>query len=555
MKKTTFNIYFVFVLCLMCTPILSQETSTTNTNFKPTWESLSNYQFPEWFRDAKFGIWAHWGAQCQAEHDDWYGRNMYIEKTAQYRFTERIGTETSRQYRFHLDKYGHPSEFGFKDVINEWKAENFDADALMALYKKGGARYFMAMANHHDNFDNYNSKYQPWNSVAIGPKKDLIGLWSAAARKEGLRFGVSVHASHAWSWYETSQGADTEGSYKGVQYDGNMTKEDGIGKWWEGLDPQDLYAQNHVPSKDFKLEWSWNPEKGSSTPDKAYMQKFHNRVIQLWDDYQPDQIYFDDFVMPFHEIDPNFGLNLAAYFYNSSTKLNGKNEAVMNTKMLSESQRKALVYDVERSKAGGILPEPWQTDTCIGHWHYDRNLYYRNGYKQAKDIIPMLADIVSKNGNLMLNLPLRGDGTLDNDEIKIITEIGEWLTIYGEAIYETRPWKIYGEGPSTRNSDAAHTQSDMAHSSFSSEDIRFTVSKDNTSLYAIVLASPTTGNITIKSLAKSASTKEKIKSISLIGFEGKIQWNIDNAGLHVIIPNDYKLPSNYGFAIKIFKKN
>ena len=201
--------------------------------FKPDWNSLTNYQAPEWFRDAKFGIWAHWGPQCQPEHGDWYARGMY--------------QEGGWQYKTHIAEYGHPSTNGFKDVIHVWKAERFDPDTLLKFYKDNGARIFMALANHHDNFDNFNSKYQPWNSVALEPQKDLIGGWAKAARKNGLRFGVSVHASHAWTWYESAQGADTNGPLAGVPYDGKLTKADGKGQWWEGLDPQDLYAQNHKP--------------------------------------------------------------------------------------------------------------------------------------------------------------------------------------------------------------------------------------------------------------------------------------------------------------------
>ena len=208
--------------------------------FQPTWQSLSTqYQVPEWFRDAKFGIWAHWGPQCQPEHGDWYAREMYIEG--------------SRDYKSHLKEYGHPSTNGFKDVIHEWKAVNFNPDKLLKFYKENGARYFMALAVHHDNFDNWNSKYQPWNSVNVGPHKDLIGGWAKAARKIGLRFAVSVHASHAWSWYEVAQGADKTGPLAGVPYDGKLTKEDGKGKWWDGLDPQDLYAQNHKSREKTRL--------------------------------------------------------------------------------------------------------------------------------------------------------------------------------------------------------------------------------------------------------------------------------------------------------------
>ncbi|WP_343329112.1 alpha-L-fucosidase [Polaribacter staleyi] len=546
----------LIIAFLFCNNLQAQKNINEEKTvyFEPTWESLSQYESPEWFRDAKFGIWAHWGAQCEPEADDWYARNMYIEKTAGYRFSDStgsVGTETNRQYRYHLDHYGHPSEFGFKDVINEWKAEKFNADSLLTLYKDCGARYFMAMANHHDNFDNYNSKYQPWNSVNMGPKKDLIGEWSKAARKLDLRFGVSVHSAHAWAWYETAQGADTEGPYKGIPYDGKLTKADGKGKWWEGYDPQDLYAQNHKPNPSNIVEWSWDPNLGVATPDSAYIAKYINRVKQLWDDYKPDQIYFDDFILPFYEIDQTIGLELASHFYNTNTHWNGKNEAVMNTKMLNEEQRDAIMLDIEKSNAPDILPDAWQTDECIGTWHYNRQMYYHHRYKQASEIIPMLADIVSKNGNLMLNLPLRGDGTLDSDELKIIKEIGAWLKINGEAIYATRPWKISGEGPSTKKAPR-HQTFGSSKTEYSSQDMRFTRSKNNKTLYAIVFVWPEDKKVTIKSLGIKASTAEMITAVSLIGYKGKVEWKIDNEGLQVELPE--QAPSDHGFALKISKK-
>ena len=242
--------------------------------FQPTLESLSAFQVPDWYRDAKFGIWAHWGPQCQPEQGDWYAQNMYLPAQA--------------VYKFHVQKYGHPSKFGFKDVINEWKADKWEPEKLIALYKKAGAKFFSAMAHHHDNFDNFDSKYQPWNSVKIGPKKDLVGGWMKAAREAGLRFGISSHGDRAWSWYQAAQGSDPTGPMAGVPYDGIMTKAQGKGLWWEGLDPQDLYAQYHkVGSYDWRQE-------GSPPIDKAFCEKFFNRIIDLIDKYQPDLLYFDD---------------------------------------------------------------------------------------------------------------------------------------------------------------------------------------------------------------------------------------------------------------------
>jgi alpha-L-fucosidase len=515
--------------------------STAIGPFQPTWDSLKNYSVPEWFRDAKFGMWAHWGPQCQPEYGDWYARSMYIEG--------------NRDYKYHLKKYGHPSGFGFKDVINEWKADKWDPEALVALYRRTGAKYFVAMANHHDNFDNYNSKYQSWNSTNIGPKKDLIGGWAKAAKKQGLRFGVSVHASHAWSFYEKSLKSDRKGPYKGVPYDGHLKMSDGKTTWWDGLDPQELYAQNHVPSPGadnqqiFFEQWDW--KHGVTVPDKKYCEKFYNRTIDLIDQYQPDLLYFDDTVLPLYPIS-DVGLRIAAHMYNRSMEWHdGKLEAVLNGKVLDEDQQKCMVWDIERGQSDHIETLPWQTDTCLGEWHYDRTIFDRHGYKSAKSVIHRLADIVSKNGNLLLNVPVRGDGTIDSDEQAIVDEIAAWIKMNGEAIFETRPWKICGEGPALASAAPLKSQgfNEGSGKAFTGEDIRFTRKRDI--VYAISLGAAAAGRLVIRSLStNSPYYPEKIGQVTLCSTGQPLSFSREDIGLVVNLPES--VSQTYAYSLKIF---
>lgn len=495
--------------------------------FAPSWDSLKQYTVPDWFRDAKFGIWAHWGPQCQPEFGDWYARNMYIQG--------------SNQYNYHIKKYGHPSKFGFKDVIHEWKAENWNPEALLELYKRAGAKYFVALANHHDNFDNYNSKYQSWNAVQYGPKKDIIGGWEKAARKNGLRFGVSVHAAHAWLFYEQSQKADKTGPLAGVPYDGKLKKADGVNKWWSKLDPQELYAQNHTLSEgsdeegSINKQWDWG--NGANVPDKKYCDKFYNRTVDLINQYNPDLIYFDDTALPLWPIS-DAGLRIAAHYYNHSIKKHGRLEAVINGKILDEEQRKCMVWDIERGQSNSIEPLPWQTDTCIGHWHYDRPLYDRHGYKTAKTVIHTLIDVVSKNGNLLLSVPVRGDGTIDEQERKVVEEIADWMQVNGEAIFSTRPWKIFGEGPAIESAAPLNAQgfNEGKGKPFTAEDIRFTVKGEI--LYAFLLGWPERSEINITSLAAASPhlNGRKISEVSMPGYNGSVGWRQTAEGLAVKMP-------------------
>ena len=493
--------------------------------FQPTWESLeANYRLPAWYRDAKFGIWMHWGPQCQPGDGDWYAKYLYDQDRP--------------QYNFHLKKYGHPSKFGFKDVCNDWKAEKWDPAALLRRFKGAGAKFLVSMANHHDNFDNFNSKFQPWNSVAVGPKKDIVGTWQKLVTAAGMKFGVSIHAARAWNWYEDAQGSDKTGQLAGIPFDGELTKTDGKGLWWEGLDPQDLYAQNHAIGAE---------------PNAAYVTKFFNRVKNLIDGYHPDLIFFDDSKLPLGDT----GLNLAAHFYNANQKWHdGKLEAVIIANGFSVDEERACVNNLERNMTLDMLEMPWNKGNCIGPWHYSV-ADYNKGYRKTSDWIHLLVDVISKNGTFLLAIPLPGSGEMDDKAAAFLDGMSEWMGINSECIYGTRPWKIYGEGPSVKNDatarDSARNPPRGLGPNLTPSDIRFTAKGDM--LYAIVMGWPDGGKVNIKSLAKdSLNNKGEIGAVQLLGSSGKLAFSRDESGLSVTLPTQRSETDSYGIALKIFPK-
>ena len=492
--------------------------------FQPTWESLEqNYKLPDWYRNAKFGIWMHWGPQCQPGDGDWYAKYLYDQGRP--------------QYEFHLQKYGHPSKFGFKDVINEWKAEKWDPAALLQRFKGAGAKFLVSMANHHDNFDNFNSKYQPWNSVNIGPKKDIVGTWAKLARESGLNFGVSVHAARAWNWYEDAQGSDKTGPLAGVPYDGKMTKADGKGLWWEGLDPQDLYAQNHAIGAE---------------PDAAYIAKYFNRVKDLIDQHHPDLIFFDDSKLPLGDT----GLNLAAHFYNANSQWhNGKLQAVIIANGFSVVEQQAAVNNLERNMTLDMLETPWNKGNCLGPWHYSIS-DYNKGYQKTGAMIHLLVDVVSKNGTFLLAIPLPGSGEIDDKATAFLDEMTKWMAINSECIYDTRPWVIYGEGPSVKNDAAARSAAINPPRglgpNLTADDIRFTTK--GAILYAIVMGKPAGNIATIRSLAKnSPHYPGEIGSVQMLGSDQKLAYSRNENGMSVGLPTGTAL-SDYANTLKITPK-
>ncbi len=363
--------------------------------YKPTDESLQQNQYPDWFRDAKFGIWSHWGPQAVPRQGDWYARRMYQEKDP--------------AYKYHVANYGHPSEFGYKDIIPLWKAEKWDPEKLMALYKKAGAKYFVSMGTHHDNFFLWNSNIHRWNAVKMGPQKDVVGIWQKAAKAQGLKFGVSEHLGASFTWFQDAHKSDSQGPKAGVPYDGTNPVY------------SDLYHAATTPD-----------DKGWLTNNLVFQIEWFSSIKELIDNYHPDLLYSDS-GMPFEDV----GRNLIAHYYNQDvTRNEGKLEVVYTCKQASGGK---WVEDVERGVKDTVNQYPWQTDTSIGDW------YYRTGqkYKTATEVIQMLVDIVSKNGNLLLNVVQTPEGDLEPDMLKILEETGVWTSANGEGIYGTRPWKIY----------------------------------------------------------------------------------------------------------------
>ena len=471
------SLFFLFVILNFSVTAQNYQTSK---RFKPTEGSLKNYQYPEWFRDAKFGIWAHWGPQAVPRQGDWYARLMYQQGSA--------------DYKYHLAHYGPQSKFGYKDIIPLWKAQRWDPDKLMELYKKAGAKYFVSMGTHHDDFFLWNSKIHKWNAVNYGPHKDVVGIWQRAARKQGLRFGVSEHLGASFTWFQPSHGADTSGPYKGIPYD--------------GANPmyQDLY---HAKADSGDHGWlSTNTE---------WQREWLFSIKELIDNYHPDLLYSDS-KLPFEE----YGKAMLAHFYNQDIAKNkGMLEAVYTCK---ESSDGMWVQDLERGVMDSISPYPWQTDTSIGDW------FYRTGqkYKSATEVIQMLVDIVSKNGNLLINIVQTPEGDLEPDVIEIVKEIGMWTSVNGEGIYGTRPWKIYGEKPANE----AEVKSGNFNESkvrYTAGDIRFT--KKGNVLYAFCLGKPA-DDIYINTLGRKSSVGVKtISSVTMLGSTAKIHWKQTDGAL------------------------
>ncbi|MES1197618.1 MAG: alpha-L-fucosidase, partial [Pseudomonadota bacterium] len=446
--------------------------------------------------------WAHWGPQAVPRRGDWYARWMYVPGHP--------------LYAHHLEHYGHPSEFGYKDIIPLWTAEKFDPEALMDLYVAAGAKYFVSMGVHHDNFDLWNSRHHRWNAAAMGPRRDIVGAWRHAARRRGLRFGVSEHLGASHNWYYPSHGYDQFWPKIGVDYD--------------GADPQyaDLYHAKHD-----------EPYKGNSetwyTADPAYHQHWFDRIKDLIDSYEPDLLYSDG-GMPFGEV----GRSLVAHYYNASVTRRGHVDVVYNCKALGSGEfyPEACVQDVERGVMSGVNALPWQTDTSNGDWFYSDGFRYKTG----PDVIRMLADIISKNGNLLLNVVLYPDGSLPPESQALLADLTQWMNVNGEAIHGTRPWKLFGEGPTETAAGAFHENAE-----YTAGDIRFATRGET--LYAITLGEPH-GQIAIAALGRNAGNERRaVRRVQMLGIHQPLTFSQTDGALLIEAPS--QLPTRHASALKI----
>ena len=513
MKISKYTILSFLAFCLVvlsCADPKSQKKEIAGAKkplYEANWESIkANYKDPEWFNKQKFGIFIHWGAySVPAYGSEWYPRQMYMD-TANFNAQLNTGKMgPSKEYLHHKKRWGKQKEFGYKDFIPMFKGEKFDANQWIDLFKEAGARYVIPVADHHDGFAMYKSNTTRWNAYDMGPKRDVLGELFKVGRSKGMIMGASSHFAFNWSFYNKKDHFDT-------------------------TDPQyaDLYSSK---GKDL-----------TEPVSEKFKERWWARTKDLIDNYQPDILWFD-----FYLDIPDYAdqrPKLAAYYYNKGIEW-GK-EVVLQDKNFSHEAfpEGTVIYDLERGKLPGIRKLPWQTDTSIGKnsWSYVTNWES----KTANEIVDDLVDIVSKNGNLLLNVGPKSDGTIPEDQKEILLQIGGWLKTNGEAIYDTKYWETFGEGP-TEVKKGHHSEGN--NKGLSSKDIRFT-SKGN-KLYAIVLDWPKDGKVNITTLAKGAKYAKDIKiaDVSVLGSSDKIKWSQTNEGLIVTMPK--VKPCDFAYVIAL----
>lgn len=520
----------------------------TSGPYEPTWKSIeANYPgTPEWLRDSKFGIWIHFGPQSAGESGDWYARKMYVEGTP--------------AYENHLKNYGHPSEVGYKEVLRDWNPKKFNPQALVDIYKDAGARFLIIQGVHHDQFDMWDSKYQPWNSTRLGPKRDLIGEWEEAARKAGIRFGLTFHHEYSWWWWQTAFQSDTKGDKKGVPYDGNLTLADGKGKWWEGLDPKYLYGINlreyETVAEAANSRWS-PPQAGIFSGHLEYAEWYAKwwalRMMDAVDKYNPDFIYTDGTdQQPFSGSGTGTGYKcdamqrVIADFYNKTLDRRGKVDVFSIVKF--RKQTNGTVNTCETGIPENIkTDQAWIAETPVGDWFYGPNFVY-----SSDAVIRYLLEIVARDGAVGVSIPLRPDGSLDEGCVKMLKEVGEWMRINGQGIYGSSAWSVLGEGKDGKLNvlPGGFIGANQANHSFYTTDFRFTVGKDGV-IYAWCMTVPKAGDkLKIVSLGSDTGLGQKqVTSVELLGEKNKIEWKQEADGLSIVYPDSAHLKTAVGFRI------
>jgi alpha-L-fucosidase len=516
--------------------------------FEPTWDSIAkNYPGePAWLREAKFGIWVHFGPQSAGQSGDWYARKIY-----------QPGTPA---YDNHIRDFGHPSETGYKDVLHTWNPTKLDPAKLVQVYHDAGARFLIVQGVHHDNFDNWNSTYQPWNSVNMGPKRDLIGEWSKAAHAAGMRYGVAFHHEYTWWWYQPAFGSDTTGPKAGVPYDAaTLTLADGKGKWWEGYDPRLLYGINLRAYKDV-ANVKYRPEQGIFQDHQEYAHwyatRWSLRIMDVINKYDPDFIYTDgDSTQPFSGDKTGTGYKsdamqrVIADFYNRTLANRGKVDTFSIVKF--HPKENGVVNTVESRFPKDIkIDQPWIGENALGDWFYRPDFTY-----SARALVLYMLEVVSRDGSYAVNIPIKPDGSLDDRCLQLLSDVGGWMKINGEGIYGSKAWVKFGEGATDDKGNLRVVPygalgKSQAEFQFGPKDFRFTVGKDG-SIYAFALAAPQPGaEITIVSLGSGAGLlTTPIKSVKMLGSDEKLAWSQHADGLVITAPA--KMPSDIAVAFKV----
>lgn len=519
--------------------------------FEPTWESIEkNYPGePAWLREAKFGIWVHFGPQAAGESGDWYARKLY--------------SPGNRAYDNHLKRYGHPSKVGYKEVLRDWNPVKLDPAALTKIYQDAGARFLMIQGVHHDNFDLWNSKYHPWNSVNMGPKRDLLGEWAKASRAAGIHFGVTFHHEYTWWWWQTAFGSDTEGGKKGIPYDGNLTLADGKGTWWEGYDPKLLHGIDLREYKEVaeKSHSPWSPPPAGIffnhlEYSKWYTTQWALRMMDVVEHYDPDFIYTDGTVQgPFTGNGTGTGYKanamqtVIADFYNRTLQKHGEVNAFSIVKFRDNTNGTVTTEEFgipEKIKTD----QPWIAETPVGDWFYAPDFTYDSGM-----MIRYIIEAIARDGNAALCISLLPDGSIDDGSRTMLKEVGVWMRRNGEAVYGSHAWRIPGEGELVNGKlkmlPGGGLGKRHAEFKFDTQDFRFTVGS-NGAVYAFCMAAQAGGvQLKIKALGNDAKNMDKrIKNVKLLGYDKKLKWKQRPDGLYITYPEGVSLATSAVFKIE-----